>query len=38
MALGNKAFATTVASTDFKARHEFQITVHDGSRSEILLV
>lgn len=38
MALGNKAFATTAASIDFKARHEFQITVHDGSRSVLLLV
>lgn len=38
MALGNKAFATTVASTDFKARHEFHITIHDGSRSVLLLL
>lgn len=38
MALGNKAFATTAVSTDFKARHEFQITIHDGSRSVLLLL
>lgn len=37
MALGNKAFATTAVSTDFKARHEFQITIHVGSRSVLLL-
>ncbi len=36
--MGNKAFSTTEASTDFKARHELHITIRDGSRSVLLLL